>query len=99
MTTIKANESEINDNILISVNTVNLTKKQCEEIIRKDVSEYVHKYFVRKEINIIQFSVIVNQATKKLAEHYEFDKKVIKYTTKKYITRAKAKQASYTKKH
>lgn len=98
MTTIKSNDSKIDNDILISVNTVNLTKKECENLIKKDVTKYAYKYLQRNEINIIQFGIIIDRATLKLADTYELDKKTIKKTTEKYISRTKAKQARYAKK-
>lgn len=84
--------------ILISVQTVNMTKEDCANKIRKTVIKYAHKYVLRKQINIIQYGEIINRATVKLADKYQMDKSVIKKTVHKFIIHVLAKAAHYERK-
>lgn len=85
------------NDILISVQTINLTKKQCEDKIRKSVVKYAYKYVVRKQINMIQYVQIINRATTKLSDKYQLNKSIIKQTVLKFIIHVLAK-ATHNKK-
>lgn len=85
------------ENIIMSVNTRNLSKQECEEKIRRIVCKVLNKYLSTKQINIIQFSNIVQRATAKLLKHYELDAQEIKILTLRYVINALTAQLNQVK--
>lgn len=73
------------DNVLIRVKTENLTRKQCEKIIKSESCAVANKYLKQGTINIIQYGVIVERTTKTLLKHWDVDLRNIKIMTLKQI--------------
>lgn len=81
------------ENVLISVQTINLSKSECEEIIRKQSSEVANKFFLGGLINILQFSYVVDHTTKSLIKHYNIDRREIRKSTVNNIRRVLKKHS------
>lgn len=86
------------ENIIMSVKTRNLSKKECEEKIKREVCKVLNKYLISKQLNIIQFSNIVQRATAALLKHYVLDVKEIKILTLRYVINMLTSQLNHVKK-
>lgn len=83
-----------NDNILITVKTVHLTKKQFKAYLRNQVKKEAIKYLQIKTINFEQFIYVVNRTTVKLQHKHNMYTNNTKITTLESVLRVLKKQSN-----